>query len=408
MNDKKLKKKHFYNRLLWLSVFLSALLLVGCYFFNNISYPFQLSTGNYSLIEFFCSNHRDNSIDDAVFVNVSYDKMIIPDTVEVCDTNRKRAITNRKLLLDFLYKVEDLNYRHLYIDLLLFDKEHSEYDSALVEQLLRMRNVAVAKHWDLDSNCSYPMLDNRLDEIAYYCDFYESKSNSGFYKYKYLQNDDNSIALGLYEYATQRNIKQYGPFFFDGCRLCYNTLFLAIHPSMEKEWRIDNDCRPKRNYWHMGPELLLDTLPYSWNAFVSDVSGKYIFVGDMKEDMHDTYAHAQPGAYLHYLGFKSLINGRHWVRLWLVILLFVVYTFIIFSILNGLKQEGSQWKPLIWMYKRPLIHFVCSLLGYSFILFLLSSILFIFNEKTINIFLPSLFFSLLSNTVKYNKIIEDQ
>ncbi|GEM_PF-3218489 len=366
-----------------------------CYLFNNIAYPMSLSSEKYSFLEYF--NPKEQDIDDAVFVNVSYDKMLISDTVEVPDTNRKRAITDRKRLLDFLKKVENTNYRHIFLDIRFEQNEYSEYDSALTMQLLRMRDVAIAKHWDLINRCPYPMTDSLMEPLGFFCDFDESKSKSGFYKYRYLQNGEGSIALEMYRHATNRNITKHGPFYFDGCKLCQNALFLTIHTSMECEWQEDNT----QNYFHLS-ELIFDSI--TWTRFRDDISGKYLIIGDMKEDLHDTYAHAQPGAYLHYLGFKSLMEKKHIVRWYYVLFLLLFYTFIIYIILQGLRKETIRWNPLKWIVQRPLIHFLCSLLGYGFILSLLSSLIYLFGDKAYNITIPSLTFALLSNIVQFIKM----
>lgn len=391
----KWSKNKLWNKQILLSIAISLVILMLCYLFNNIAYPMSLSSEKYSFLEYF--NPKEQDIDDAVFVNVSYDKMLISDTVEVPDTNRKRAITDRKRLLDFLKKVENTNYRHIFLDIRFEQNEYSEYDSALTMQLLRMRDVAIAKHWDLINRCPYPMTDSLMEPLGFFCDFDESKSKSGFYKYRYLQNGEGSIALEMYRHATNRNITKHGPFYFDGCKLCQNALFLTIHTSMECEWQEDNT----QNYFHLS-ELIFDSI--TWTRFRDDISGKYLIIGDMKEDLHDTYAHAQPGAYLHYLGFKSLMEKKHIVRWYYVLFLLLFYTFIIYIILQGLRKETIRWNPLKWIVQRPLIHFLCSLLGYGFILSLLSSLIYLFGDKAYNITIPSLTFALLSNIVQFIKM----
>ena len=108
-----------HNTHVWVSLAVAVVILCLCYLFNNIAYSPLLSTTKYSILEpFYRATHNTSAnLDDAVFVNVSYDKMLITDTVEVPDTNRKRAITDRKRLLDFLKKVENTNYRYLFIDI---------------------------------------------------------------------------------------------------------------------------------------------------------------------------------------------------------------------------------------------------------------------------------------------------
>lgn len=383
----------------WASLAVAVVILCLCYLFNNIAYSPFLSTTKYTLFEsiYRTTHSTDNATDDVVFINVSYDKMLITDTVEVPDTNRKRAVTDRKRLLDFLKMVEKTNYRYLFLDIRFEKNECSPYDSALTDQLLRMRDVAIAKHWDLDSNRPFPMTDSRMEPLGFYCDFDESKSNAGFYKYQYLQKGGNSIALEMYRHETARSITRHGLLYFDGCKLCHNARFLTIHTSMENEYQDDYE----QNYWHL-PDLLFDTL--CWNSFRDDVSGKYLIVGDMKEDLHDTYAHAQPGAYLHYLGFKSLMDKKHIVKWWYTLLLLLVYFCIGYTILQRLRKENTRWRPLQWITQRPLLHFLYSLLGYGALLFALSALLYLFCDIAYNITIPSFCFALLSNYVQFKQM----
>lgn len=389
------------KKYIWLSIVISIILVLVCYFFDNIAYPIKLDVKKYSILE-----HRlgekasaEDDCEDAVFVNVSFDKMFIVDTSEVPDTNRKSVITDRGKLLEFLKKVENLNYRYLFIDLRFEENDRSEYDSALVEQLLKMRDVSIAKHWDVESGKPYPMIDKRLESIGDYCDFDESKSSAGFCKYQYLQNGDNSIALKMYYKATGRTISKYGPFYFDGASLCRNAQFIVIHKSMASEWQPDL----KFNYHHMGLELLSDS--NCWNRFCDAVSGNFLIVGNMKEDMHDTYVGKQPGAYLHWLGFKSLLNKNHLVHCMHLLLLGFIFFAITFVILRGgLLSLSEHFKALLWVEQRPLIHFFISLFGYGILLTFISVISYLAWDTAVSIFIPSTVFALLNNCVKFNKM----
>ncbi len=394
----------------WWSLGIAIAILCLCYLFNNIAYSPRLSTNKYTHFEHFYRAHNIGAdLDDVVFVNVSYDKMLIPGMKEqpgmvpVIDTNRKCSITDRKRLLDFLKRVENTDYNYLLIDLLFIldgKSGHTEYDSELTEQLLKMRNVAIAKHWDMDNNRPYPMTDSRMEPLGCYCDFIESKSNAGFRNYQYLQHGENSIALQLYNHATNRSITRHGLLYFDGCRLCQNARFLTIHTSLENEWQDEI----WHNYQNM-TDLLYDT--NHWNSFRDHINGKYLIVGDMKEDLHDTYANAQPGAYLHYLGFTSLLHGKHFIPWWYRILLLVVYFFIIYTILQGLRKVDTHRRPLRWISQRPLLHFLCSLLGYGVILLILSALLYLFFDIAYNVMIPSICFALISHFVQFKRMREN-
>ena len=389
-----------YKRYLLFCTIVPVVIMVLSYLFGNIAYPLKLDTQKYALFEYFGRGwfNAGEDLNDAVFVNVSYDKMLIVDTCDLPDTNRKAVITDRGTLLQFLKKVEGLNYRYLFLDIMFDEKSgHSEYDSALVAQLLSMRDVAIIKHWDIGGGKADPMIDSRLDSIAYFCDFDELRTNAGFFNYKYLQYGEPSIALAMYNKMTERGIKRFGPLYFDGCKLCHNVLFLTIHTSME----YDAGEGGSHFYWDMGPNLLYDSI-YFWEDFSDTVNGRYLIVGDMKNDMHDTYAHKQPGAYLHYLGFLSLMKGNHIVRWWSLLLL-LTYALISFIILQGLSREETRWRLLRWIEARPLLHFTCTLLGYGFCLFLLSALFYFCFDIAYNIFIPSFSFALLSNYVQFKK-----
>lgn len=393
--------KSFYTKYktsLWVSFVISLLLSFFCYFFNNWDYPFRVDTLTYSLIEhhFPSSVSTIQEMDDVVFVNIAHDKMLIPAGR---DGLGRIAITDRRKLSEFLAKLkaDSINYKQIVLDI-RFEYGGSGYDSSLTEQLLNTRDVTIAKHWDLANDCPFKLMDKRLNSIARYADFGSSISNSGFTKYSFLQEGERSIALEMYYKATKRDIHKFGWFYFDKW-FCQNAPFLIFHSGIE-----DNSTL---TYFDLG-ELLSDE--NLWFFFLQIADNSFLFIGDITEnDIHDTYNGSMPGPIIHYQAFKKLLSKSHLIN-WDSIIIFVFYCLISFLILQQLYSTKTRWKFLLWVEGKPYLYFIITLLGFGFVLLLLSVFLYLKFEKAYNIFIPTLFFTLLNttiraiNTYKKNKI----
>ncbi len=375
------------NNLL-ISGIVSVVISLICYCINNLDYPFKVDTFAFSLYDH-CwpfKSADDDTFEDVVFINTSYDKMIIQAGP---DSTSRTAITDRKKIAEFLSRVKDIKYRQLFIDIRFEEPDRSPYDSLLAERILETRNIIIPKHWNLEKNTSYKTIDNRLDSIARFGDFGSSKISSGFYKYTYLQEDENSIAMEMYHKSTNRNIKKFGIFYFDGWRLCQNSQFLVFNPQKEEEPDFE---------FNLGAILYDEEI---WLLFQTVAERNVVVVGNMQEDKHDTYLGSRPGPHIHYMGYKNLIKGNHITSGWVKLAIFLLYFIISLTILQNLLEKDKRFKIIQWIEKKPFVYFFYSLLGFGTMLLIFSFLLYGICGIAYNIFIPSLIFTVGNYVVQF-------
>jgi hypothetical protein len=389
---------------LWRSGGIAMLILFGSYFLANVSVAFSFKEKKYRLFERLVCDRRfsEHVLDSVTFVDVTYDKMLVDETERYGDGICKVPITDRGRLLEFLKMMEGKDYKHLILDLLFEKADSSAFDAELSAQMLKMRDVIICKRMD-ETGVVARMINDSLESIARFCDFFEMKGSGGVQKYKFLQNGENSVALELYEKETGRGIKKLGPFYFDGWRPCHNAEVMLIHKGFDE---ILDEGQAKYNL--MGSELLCDSC-FSRSSFEeSRISGKDIFVGVLEgnEDRHSTYMDLQPGGYLHFLAYKSLKEEKHIIHWWYWIPLLIVYTGIGLWILNF--REKKPVKIQRFLERFPIIQFLYSFVGYGLVLFVISFLLFWVCDMPYDPLVPSLAFAIISNWVKYNRISKIQ
>ena len=404
----------------------ALVLLVAVYFFDNV----QFSFGGLPTVSTMMENHRLKELEkhpeklevdtNRVFINSAYDQEFVSDYYG------KVSITDRAMLLRFLRDLEKYdNYREVFIDIRFEKGLETEHDSALVEQLVNMRNVFVAKHWDYEAKADYPVIDDRISEHSAYADYGSTLFNNSFTKYQFLQPGGPSAALKIYEDLDGRGIKRFGHNFFSiywDRGLCFNSQFIRIAEdySYGDEFRLNGDDK----FHNLGNGIYgyMAEYPEVFDRFFKDLENKIVIVGDFVFDTHDTYYKKQPGPYLNYLAYTSLHEGSHIVNPWISIVVYLLYVLILLIIveyvwpaniftdsirkMNIWISERSdriyRWRLFRWMRGlRQLIHFTLSFLGYAFLFSLLCFLLSLVTGFYISVFIPSVFFSLVEFGYKY-------
>ena len=390
----------------------SIVLICLVYFFNNQPYPFGGSTTFLtffeSLIQLRKSSHEpvDNT---RVFVNVGYDADL------ALTRHGKEKITDRQILTRFLKDLEEKNnYRQVFIDIRFEEGLNTEYDSLLVDQILNMRDVFVAKHWNPSEQAPEPLIDERLLNKSAYADYATTIFNTAFSRYEFLQHKDTSVALKLYAALDKRSIRQVGngffSLFFDGGRLCNNASFIKIHDDYSSAERGTLSGKPK--YYNLGEDIY-GVFQYgsgtAFSKFMDDCDGKIIILGDFVFDMHDTYYKKQPGPYLNYLGYQSLHKKEHFVNFWTGLIVFVLYylTFIMITrrftlgtAIAALRRRISKKPRRLLSGSLLVLELLAPLFEYPALLLLFSYISVVFFDKGISVFIPSVFFALMDYCYK--------
>ena len=416
------------------SLIVALVLIVFVYLFDNIQYTFGRVPDEVTLLEEHRMRKKVNDppaleqVKDTshFFINTGFD----PSLVDMKYGQVK--ITDRGKILRLLQELEKYNnYREVFIDIRFEEGASTEYDSLLVEQILRMRNVFVAKHWNPDranykNSSDFPLIDDRLLDHAAYADYGSTLLDNSFIKYQYLQANGPSAALKLYEDTNEggHRIRRFGcgffSFYFDKWCLCFNSSFVRLDEDMS-DWMY---CLSRERFVNLGDGILGDweVFPEYKDVFYSELRDKIIIIGDFVSDMHDTYYKKQPGPYLTYLAYTMLRDRKHIVKPFVAIVVYLLYVLIFLLILHfewpasGFTRRRSRFKDSIkylfnritqvkalrWIRKfKRLIRLSVSLFGYSALFSMISLLFYVTLDVSLSVFIPSVVFSFTDYFYKY-------
>ena len=139
--------KQIKDRRYAISVVHALILATLCYFANN----FSIIVGE-DLKQHFITQEivgKEFSYDDALFVNVEYDKDLAFRTE---DTLRKVAVTDRAKLYKLLSTLDSSRtYKYVILDVLFDKNDSTAYDDSLYNLIGRMDNIVFAQSNEIEA-----------------------------------------------------------------------------------------------------------------------------------------------------------------------------------------------------------------------------------------------------------------
>lgn len=370
-----------------------VILLVLSYVLNNQSLFTGESLNHYAWIEWLKDKVglvKQPDGQDVLFVNIAYDKQLTERTDEFGMPIGNVDITDRMKLLSFLQMLHSTdNYKYIFLDV-RFEKgfDVPEVDSALFAEIRNMRKIVIANHSDIE------IADSTLIDKAAISDYKATITATNFVRYKYSYNGNPSMPLYAYRDLTKRTIKRHGLIYTCDGRLCYNSLFVSF--PVENFGEFDDDNR--KHYYNLGSDLLDN---YSEEDLATLTQGKYIVIGDIIEDLHDTYSGLKPGSVITYYAFQALMNGKHFVSYGLQMFLAILYFAI--SLSQFRRNSLLEQIPFVRKSHSRLLHFVLTFIGYTFLLTAVAIVLNIVADVSISILLPSMYFVIQKNIINYKR-----
>lgn len=368
-------------------------LILLSYFLNNQSLFTGENLNHYAWVEWVKNKvglvkQLDNQ--NVFFVNIAYDKQLTERTDEFGMPIGNVDITDRKKLLSFLEMLHLTdNYKYIFLDV-RFEKgfDVPEVDSALFAEIRNMRKIVIANHSEVE------IADSSLMEKAAISDYKATITATNFMRYKYSYDEMPTMPLYAYRELAKRTINRYGLIYTCDGRLCYNSLFVNF--PVENFGEFDDENR--KRYYNLGSDLLDN---YSKDDLSTLTRGKYIVIGDMIEDLHDTYSGLKPGSVITYYAFQALMNGKHFVSYGLQLFLAILYFLI--SLSQFRRNSLLEQIPFVRKSHSRLLHFVLSFIGYTFLLTIVAIILNVVADVSISILLPSIYFAIQKNIINYKR-----
>ena len=371
-----------------------VLLLTLSYFLNNQPLFTGEDLDQYAWMEWIKDKigiSPDVDANAALFVNVAYDKQFVDKYDDYGMTIGNSDVTDRSKLLAFLKVLKETNsYRYIILDI-RFEKGYNvpAVDSLLYSEILSMRNIVIANHSDIE------LADSSLLKKAAISDYFATITKTNFARYQYNYDGVESVPLYAYHELTGNTINKHGWLYTCNSRLCYNSLF--VHFPIAK-WNEYNEQQSKV-YYNLGSDILVN---YSDNDLKKLTEGKYVIIGNMVEDIHDTYSGLKPGSVITYYAFQELMKGRHFVNYCMMLFLAILFFLISLSLFE--TNPIISRLPFIRNSHSRIIHFMLDFVGYSLVLALSMIILYIIFGIATSIVLPSAYFAIQKSIIRFKQL----
>lgn len=358
------------------SAVIALLLLVGDYLLDNFPYPVLDDVDSMAFIELMSGRVAHQTDDSVLYLNVAYDKQLVPVFDDFGDTMGYTVITDRQRLLHLLEVARKADYRFLVFDVRFEPGTDTPCDSALWAVMGTMPRFAFSTHADGPT-----AVDSCAIRAASLSDYGVTLS-TGFTRWQYLQDAGPSMPLTMYRTIDGGDIRRHGCFYTDAGRLCRNTLFIPL-PSdiLLPEWP---DGRVR--YPLLGSQVM------RWNSddeLAAMMRDRIVIVGDFEDDTHDTYIGSVPGPVLIDCAYGQIRDGRHLVSWWSVLFLFIIFTLVGCHVLSG----NPLWERFAWVRRHPAIGVLLSFAGWELLLGIVSVALYLLFAESFITFLPAAVFT---------------
>ena len=376
------------RKTLWFSAITAILLLLICYFADNLKYSITSGPSVGQRIEQLKEIARlskDMPTDEFVFVNIAYDRQLVPVLDEFGFPQGNIDITDRDKLRLFLSQLND-SHKYVLMDVLLSDKYKSESDSALVQTVNDVDRLSISR------SSTGELIDTTLSSKAGYTDYSTDIYETNFVKYEFLNNGKASMPYMAYQTINPKSkIHTLGPINWSNWHLYWNSLTLRFpiklwndHTAIEESSGIQ-----EKKILNLGSDIL--EMGIDIPSLVKD---KIVVIGDFTEDdIHDTYIGKIAGPVININALEALRNNQLEIPWTLVVFLFSVYTVIGYM---TIRQPISTNKVLTKLHlNNSVIRYILSFIGYSFLLTAIGGGIYLMCGIDINIILPSLWFTLL-------------
>lgn len=376
------------KKALWFSAINAILLLLVCYFADNLKYSVLSGPSIGQRIEQFrevAGFAKDSIPEDYVFINIAYDRELIPVLDEYGLPQGDIDITDRKKLTAFLQQLDDA-HKFILMDVLLSDKYKSEADSALVQTLLNTDRISVSR-----SNTA-GLIDERLNEKAGYTDYSTDIYETNFVKYEFINEGKPTMPYMAFV-ATEEYHPVYslGPIHWSNWHFYWNSLTLRFPIKLwDSHTAGDNGCATdwqEKKILNLGADIL--DMGIDIPTLVKD---KIVVIGDFSEDdIHDTYLGKIAGPVININALEALRNNELEIPWTLIIFLLSLYCAVCYQ---TIRQPISTNKLLKKLHlDNKFFRYILSFIGYSFLFAVISGSIYLVCGIDINILIPSLWFT---------------
>lgn len=405
------------------AIIISGLISVTCYFANNSPFLTENFLYTHSLSQYLYSEfikEDKHFSDNVLFIDVSKDNELVDiyeDSVIVGNTkiaNRQRLYTYLKNLKKDI-EIDAKPYKYLIIDIFFDEKHKTAYDDSLFSIIKSLDRTLVVNY--SKDNKSFNIANDYIEKKSGTAQYNSTIIETNFTRFPFLNigNGEKSVVLKAYEELNpnmQFKRVGFGPFsiFVSGNKLCRSAAFITfdrdsitnirvLEEQSKYENRIgvpDTTSRFSSDYRRLG-EYLSHSSEIMPILIQGDANGKYIIIGNLEDDIHDTYIGKKPGSFIVYKALEFLDNNKHIINpittfIWFLIYIIVIY-FIIkgYTIANQLKIKSTLWKSILDIFT------------FSTFLILCEIPIYLIFEEVHNLFVPILAITILKLYINLKK-----
>ena len=333
-----------------------------------------------------------NVPDSLLFINVCYDKELVPYEEEGMPVGQM-PITDREKLLKLLTVAKEANnYRYIFLDVIFEDGTETHTDSALYHTIASMDRIVIPEHKGV--KLASPVLKAKIANADYSVTWQQLT----FAHYQFLHDDSiPSVALRMYadrNHLEGNGIKPHwgGLWYTDNGRLCQNGITLFMNVIVNGSLLDEEGQVRERNYIYLGADLLDvdEVVPVK-----EQIEDKVLVIGDFKNDLHTTYVGPQPGSSATINAYIMLMNGKHFVNWLNILILFIVYTTV-----GTFYLRGTSFQAL---FSNPWWGVLMSFLSTA-TLFLVIAVIAFWHDIAFNMWVPTTIYSLIDTYVQKRNI----
>jgi hypothetical protein len=326
--------------------------------------------------------------EDFIFINTSYDNMLIDRLDENGFVSGNQAVTDREKLAKFfsiINKKPD-SYKYIICDIFFADK--SPLDSVLYSQLKKTKNIIIPYHIDTAGKIENPIFDINKGITEY------NIIGGSFLKYALMRQDTlASLPLKMYQDLTNASFRRKNLFSFMNNRISFNNVIIDFKIRYYDifEDKTDNPYP----YQNLG-ELL--TLPDS--VILHYIQNRIILIGDLQErDKHDTAVGLIPGILVLLNTFLILQNGENFIMPFLILILFIGYFLISIDVFSS--KSFTDRRIIQKISTKIFGKFLVKFLGYIFYLGFISVLIYFLYNIHINLLFIAVYLKCFDSILKH-------
>lgn len=378
------------KKALWFSTINALLLVLLCYFADNLKYSILSGPSVGQRIEQFrevSGIAKDIIPEDYVFINIAYDRQLVPVLDEFGLPQGEIDITDRRKLSTFLNQLDNA-HKYILLDVLMSDKYKSEADSILIESVLNTGRISISRSSTTD------IIDERLEEKAGYTDYATDVLETNFVKYQFVKDGDPTMPYMAYQSINPtRPVHSFGPFYWSDGHLYWNSLTLRFPIKLWNNSTVagngNNLNFQEKKILNLGADIL--DLGIDIPSLVKD---KIVVIGDYTEDdIHDTYIGKIAGPVININALEALRNNELEIPWTLILFLLLFYIAVAYF---TIRQPISANRILTNLHlNTTFVKYVLSFISYSFLFSIVGGVIYLICGMDINIIIPSVWFTLL-------------